>query len=107
MLNRLIKKALKSRCRYRVAALGVNKKGEVIGVTFNQPRFCGEGGSLHAEISLMQKYGRKISTIYICRVNRIGGILPIHPCKRCREKSEELGIKILSITDAKMLERFI
>ena len=105
MLARLIRKALKSACRYKVAALGINDKGDIIGFACNSPRFCKEGGSLHAEIALMKKYGKRIKTIYICRVNPKGAVLPIHACRVCKDKADKLGIKILSVEYANVTEK--
>ena len=92
----MIKKAKKSTCRYKVSALGLTSKGEIIGLKNNSPRFSREGGSVHAEMALMRQYGENIKTIYICRVNGKGELLPIKPCKVCKRKAKELGIKILT-----------
>ena len=99
---RLVKKALKSCCRYRVAAVGINRKGEVVGVAFNQPRFPGKGRSKHAEIALMMKFGNRVRTIYICRSGKKGNILPITPCSNCLKQANKLGIRILNIREAKI-----
>lgn len=100
----MIKKAKKSTCRYRVSALGLTAKGEIIGIKNNSPRFSREGGSIHAEMALMKQYGENIKTIYICRVNGKGELLPIKPCKVCRRKADELGIKILTYIDMESTE---
>lgn len=92
-----IQKANQSLCRYKVSALGFNKKGEVIYKAMNIPRFLREGGSKHAEMEVMLKGGPGIHQILICRTNGNGDILPIHPCKTCAKKANELGIKIISI----------
>ena len=94
-----IKRASKSMCRYKIAAIGVNKKGEVIGSAFNKPRFDKLHGGLHAEVSLIRRYQKQLKTIIICRVNRNGKILPIHPCTSCRELADKLKIEIRSITE--------
>ena len=104
MFTRMIRKALKSACRFKIAAMGVNHRGEVVGVTFNSPRFCRYGGGNHAEIMLMKRYGRHLETIYICRVSRTGKLLPIVACGNCKKKAEELGIKIISIENARVLQ---
>lgn len=105
MLERLLNKAAKSSCRYQVAAFGVNKKGELVGVSFSQPRFCRSGGSIHAEMALMRRYGNKIKKIYIARVSRTKNMLPINPCKVCQKTADSLGIKIISILDDKIKEK--
>jgi cytidine deaminase len=90
-------KALQSSCTYKVSAIGLNKKGEVTYKAFNKSRFMKLGGGIHAEMEVMLKGGPGIRTIIICRVGNSGDILPIHPCEVCRRKSEELGIRIVSV----------
>lgn len=92
--KRAINKAKQSICRYKISALGFDKKGNYIGSAFNQPRFSRYKGSIHAEMNLMSKYGKRLKTILICRVNRNGNIAPIKPCNMCKKKAKELGIKI-------------
>ena len=96
-LKRLFSKASQSRCQYKVAAMGIDDKNRVIGFTMNKPRFKRLGGSLHAEMLLMARYGKNIKTIYICRTNNFGETLPIDPCPTCKAKADELGIKIVTI----------
>lgn len=96
-INRIIKKATKSSCHYRISALGINKKGELIGVSTNTPRFSKLGGGSHAEINLMKKVGPSLKTIIICRTNPKGKVMPIHPCEVCQTKADELGIKIIPL----------
>lgn len=91
------KKAGQSNCRYKISALGFNRKGEFIGATFNIKRFMRKGGGIHAEMKLMSIYGTLLKRIIICRVNRNGDFLPIHPCKTCQKKANELNIKIITI----------
>lgn len=93
----LLKKASKSICHYKIAALGINAEGRIIGCTYNKPRFNWKGGGIHAEISLMKKYGKQLKTIYILRIGSGGDIRPIEPCKTCKEKADELNIKIKSL----------
>lgn len=97
MFDRLKKKAEQSNCRYKVAAMGLNKKGDLIAYTTNRPRFSKPNGSIHAEMALMAKYGPDIHTIVILRVNRHGNLAPIHPCKKCQQVAEILGIKIKTV----------
>lgn len=92
-----IKKASKSVCRYKVSAIGLNKKGDIVGNVSNMPRFAKFNGGLHAEASLIGRYGSKIKTIIICRVNKTGGLLPIKPCDNCQKLADKFGIKIISI----------
>ena len=93
------KKALKSTCRYRVGAIGISNDGRVLKATFNRPRFYWFGGGVHAEREIMRTCGKNLKSILICRVNAQGMMLPIHPCKVCKEKANELNIKIYSVLE--------
>jgi deoxycytidylate deaminase len=93
------RRALKSSCRYKISALGFNSRGELIYSSFNKPRFKRYGGGVHAEMNVMLKAGPSLKTIILCRVNNYGKLLPIDPCSVCKRKSEELGIKIITIND--------
>jgi cytidine deaminase len=97
IIRRAISKAAQSICKYKISAIGFDKHGKVIGTAFNRPRFGRLGGSIHAEMNLMSRYGRNIRTILICRVNNRGEMLPIDPCEKCFAKACELGIKIRSL----------
>lgn len=97
MFERLLKKAMKSVCHFRVAALGVDKRGKILGITFSHPRFSRKGGSVHAEIAMMRRYGKRLGKIYICRVTKTKSMLPIHPCIVCQKTADSLGIKIVPI----------
>jgi Cytidine and deoxycytidylate deaminase zinc-binding region len=92
-----VKKAKQSSCTYRVSAIGLNKRGEVVYKAFNKSRFMRPGGAIHAEMEVMLKGGPGVHTIVICRVGNNGDILPIHPCSVCKLKAEELGIRIVSV----------
>lgn len=96
-MERLIKKALKSRCKYKVAAVAFDHKGDILGYSSNRPRFSREGGSTHAEAALMKQYRSKIKTIIIVRVNNRGELKPIDPCEVCASIAQALGIRIQSI----------
>jgi cytidine deaminase len=97
MMTRLQKKATQSKCRYRVSAMALNKKGELIAFATNKPRFSKYHGSIHAEMALMARYGTEIHTIIITRVGRSGKVQPIHPCDKCSEVAKSLGIKIRTV----------
>ena len=102
MKEKLLKKAKQSACRYKVAAIGIDKRGNVIGVAHNMPKLRRKGGSLHAEERLMNRYGKVLHTIIICRTNKNGRwLLPIEPCGKCRRRAERLGIKIVTISRGK------
>lgn len=93
-----MKKAKQSGCRYKISAIGVNKKGEIIYKSTNKFRLPKKGSGLHAEMEVMKNCGKNLDTIYIVRVNKSGFMLPIDPCNMCRTKAEELGVKIVSLT---------
>ena len=96
--KRLLKKATLSLCRYKVSAVGITSRGNILGYSFNKPRLQKKYGDLHAEMDLIHRYGEKISTIIICRVNDKGThLLPIEPCEKCAKVAEKLGIKIISL----------
>ena len=97
VIDRLIRKALQSRCEFRVAAVAFSKTGDVIGYAQNMPNLVDRQGGHHAEMRLMKRYGRNIASIIICRVSPKGELRPIHPCKMCQRKIEELGIKVRTL----------
>lgn len=92
----LIRKAKKSICHIKVAALGINKRGEVVGCCYNSPKFSVKGGGIHAEAKLIRKYGPQIRTIIICRVSN-SNLRPIHPCAACAKLAKEFGIEIQTL----------
>lgn len=92
-----IKKAYQSDCRYKISALGFNRRGELIYKATNRKRFFSKGGGIHAEMRVMLKAGPGLHTIVICRINNSGDLLPIDPCSICQSKAEDLGVKIVSI----------
>lgn len=99
-----IKKALNQNiCKYKISALGFNKKGELIYKAFNKPSKKSfnekKGDGIHAEMTVMLKSGPSLHSILICRVNSSGDLLPISPCKSCQQKADELNIKIYSLKE--------
>lgn len=97
LVERAVKKAVQSDCRYRISAIGLNKKGEVFCSVTNQRRYYHKYGGKHAEMRLMEVAGKGLKTIIICRIGLSNKILPIQPCKVCKAKADELGIKIISV----------
>ena len=93
------RKAMKSGCMFKVSAIGLDKKGNVLGVVTNAKRLDRYGGGIHAEMNLLHRYGDHVKTIIICRVGGSGNILPIHPCERCKKVLDKLGIKVLRVTE--------
>jgi hypothetical protein len=90
-------KALQSHCRYKVSALGFNRKNDLIDYVKNEHRWEGKGRGSHSEMIIMLHNPTSLKSIIICRVNKKGDFLPIDPCKTCAEKAKELGIKIYTI----------
>ena len=97
IIDRVINKAKKSSCDYKVAAIGISDDGRVLGSFFNKPRFQRKGGSIHAEMQVMKNFKGNLKTILIVRVGESGTLLPIHPCPVCKEKAKELNVKIVSL----------
>jgi len=93
----IINKAQQSNCCYRIAAIGLNRKGEIVAVSINQHRFPHHGGGIHAEMVLMRKHPKSLRKIIIGRIGRSNELRPISPCSSCYKKSLELGIKIIAI----------
>lgn len=92
-----IKKALQSDCTYKVSAIGLNKKGDLVCCYSNRHKFNRYGGGEHAERLLMKNHPKSIKTIIICRVGKGGDILPIDPCPVCAKVAKSLNIKIITI----------
>lgn len=97
IVQKVIKKAIQSNCCYKVAAIGISKKGEVLYSATNRHRFPRKFGGTHAEMAVMKSCPKSLKTIVICRVGKGGDLLPISPCKMCSEKAQELNVKIISI----------
>jgi hypothetical protein len=99
--DRAIKKASKSPCHFKIAALGFNSKGELVAVKTNSyGRKSTPQNGLHAEEKLFKLAAQKnIIKIIIVRVGKRGTILPIDPCKKCQKIADKLGIKIESIRE--------
>jgi len=91
-----MRKASKSMCHTKCAALGFNSKGDLVMKAVNRPRFSREGGGVHAEMRIMHKRP-SVKTILLCRVNSRGAILPLDPCPTCANKARELGITIKTV----------
>ena len=98
LIDRAIRKASSQTiCRYKVSAIGINHRGEVVYAASNRPRFNRKGGGIHAEMTVMKKSPPSLKSIILCRVGREGKLLKIHPCKTCQKKADELGVKIYTI----------
>ena len=107
VVNLLKEKASKSDCTYRVAAIGFDKKGNILGHAVNKHSKWNvlekedgvgrSGTAIHAERRLMERYQGVIKTILICRVGKRGALRPIDACPTCQKVADKLGVKIISI----------
>jgi hypothetical protein len=95
--DRLLKKATQSACRYRIAAIGIDFRGRVIGSATNQPRFHRKGGGLHAEALVIRGSPKSLRTVVIGRIGQAGELRRIEPCARCRAEAAKRGVRIVSI----------
>lgn len=102
----LKEKAECSPCTYRISGIAFSKKGNILGYCTNSHSKwqvldkspIGRAGTAeHCEKRLIEKYGRRIHTIVICRVGRSGNILPIDPCKSCSKLAAKYDITIKTI----------
>ena len=83
---------MRSQCRYRVVAVGIDSKNRIIGLTTNSPRLQSRGW--HAEERLIHRSPRSLAKIIIARVGATGLFLPIDPCKHCAKIANKRGISI-------------
>lgn len=102
ILNELVRKAKNSPSNsYRVSAVAFTEKGELLGSAYNAYRkediVPGRGYGLHAERRLMERYGKNISSIIICRIGHGGKLRPIDPCHTCAKIASKMGIKIYAV----------
>jgi cytidine deaminase len=97
ILLRAIRKAQNSTCRYKVCCIGFNRKGDLLGTTNNIRRLDKQGMSLHAEVVMLKRFGRKVNSIVLIRTNNSGKLLPIHPCDTCRSLLDNYGITVRTI----------
>jgi len=99
IVDHIVKKASKSSCKYKVAAIAFDRNGNIIGIVSNSPRFSRFGGSDHAEMKLINRYGKNIKTIIVARLLKSGNIVRIDPCKTCSKHAKKLNIIIKTIGD--------
>jgi len=114
LIAKLKQKATTGQLKFRIAAFAFSKKGNFLGSAVNsisswityegyQSRCetgetCKHSGR-HAERILIEKYGKRISTILILRIGHSGNLRPISPCAMCSKIAKKLGIKIMSLQD--------
>lgn len=100
---RLRAKSSSSCSDYKVTAVAYSKKGNILGYSSNNIRSdfipVRRGAGVHAEITLIKKFGKRISYIVISRFGLSGNPLPIDPCENCAKVASQLGIKILRMRD--------
>ena len=100
MIERLKRKASSSVCRHMVGAISYDKRGNILCVTNNSPRHdlpSRRGSGRHAEAAAMLKFGKRIETIIILRINKRGDLLKISPCKNCSKLARKLNIQIKTL----------
>jgi len=97
IVRRLRKKAMKSSCRTKVAAIGFSSHGEPLACEFNRPRFSKHGGGIHAEMAVMNNAPANLSLIVLVSVTKTGKLRRIRPCSACARKAMELGVRIVSM----------
>lgn len=100
-IKKLISKAVSSQCKYKVSAIAFDKRGNFLGVCSNKPFLSKKGGSIHAEMQLLNRYGSSnIDRVILLRTNLNGSsFLPIKPCDACKRVLDKHGIKVFSITE--------
>ena len=98
LLERMRKKALKSRSKFLICAVAFSKKNSILGINFSRPSSNRHCLANHAETGLILSIGgNKIDRILVCRVGRQGNCLPIDPCKGCQNIADRFKIKIETV----------
>lgn len=107
MQDLLREKASNSSCTYKISAIALDSKGNVLGHAVNQHSHGWNvlekynvgrpGTAMHAERRLLSQYAGVVKTIIICRVGRSGNIRPIDPCEACQKAARKYGVKIMSV----------
>lgn len=95
IIDILFQEARKSTCRFRVSAVVLDERGNVLARGYNKPRLKRKGGGIHAEVDTLRKCDRnKIHTIVILRIGKGGDIRNIHPCLNCSKLLTKLNVKV-------------
>ena len=88
--------ATRSPCRYKIAAFGFDRRGELLGYAYNIPRLNKKGGGIHAEINLLRRVDvRRLHSILVIRSSKTGLPSKIDICPSCSRVLNKLGIKVL------------
>ncbi len=94
ILSRMIKAGIKlSAVRHRVVAVGLDNNNNIISISTNKPRLKSRG--YHAEERIIFNSPRSLRRILIIRVNKVGKLLPIHPCSNCFQLANKRNIDII------------
>lgn len=94
LVSRVLRAALRSPCRYRVAAIGYNSHGDPIAIVTNSLRSPITRRGWHAEELLIHRCPPSLSRIEIARVGANGEPLPIDPCAHCAKLARKHGVII-------------
>lgn len=97
LIKRAVKKARQSPIKYRVCAIGFNKKDEVLGIVHNTTGIHLER-QFHAEERLMTRYP-ELKKIVIIRIGLSEELRPIDPCSVCAKMAAKRGVKIVSFEE--------
>ena len=82
---------------YRVVAVGLSRKGDLVGIRTNSFGLkSGKKNGKHAERELLKRYGNRVRSIVLLRFGYSGGILPIKPCENCQKLLDKLGVKVVT-----------
>ena len=97
LLKRAIRKGKKVPLKYRIVAVGFNKKGEFLSVATNRARFSKKSGGLHAEINMLLRHGKDLHSLFLLRVSRKGELLPIDSCACCKGVLAEHKVRVYKV----------
>lgn len=96
-LHRAWKKTLKGTCRFRVAAIGLDRRGRVLGILTNLPPRGPEnfnsGSGCHAEVRAISSL-RGVHALVVVRFGDRGVLRPIHPCANCQSYADRRQVKL-------------
>ncbi len=100
LLSTVVRRAAKltKEQKHNVIAVGFDSKKHILAITNNRRRFIKLGGGVHAELECVRIAGPNLRKIQLFRVNKSGGLLPIHPCKACQKVLDKLKIKVVPFT---------
>ena len=99
LIPKAINKAEQSPSKFKISAIGLDEKGQVLGSAFNSIRFDRFGGGVHAEMALLSRYGNNVKIIILCRVGKSGELRPIHPCEKCQKILDKKSIKVITVEE--------